>query len=161
LLSRLSEERSNEVRRDHFSALRDAVGVHGGVEVKSLGDGLMVSFSSAAEAVAAAAAMQRSIARLARRDPSVGLSLRAGISIGEATLEDGDWFGTPVVEAARLCAAADPSDPGQRPRAGDHLGGSRSDFEPVGPVSLAVARTGAAELGAGTLRPSACPIRRH
>jgi class 3 adenylate cyclase len=137
LLSRLSEERSNEVRRDHFSALRDAVGVHGGVEVKSLGDGLMVSFSSAAEAVAAAAAMQRSIARLARRDPSVGLSLRAGISIGEATLEDGDWFGTPVVEAARLCAAARPAQilvndlvPAIIRAAG------RSDFEPVGPVSL-------------------------
>ena len=48
----------------------------------------MVSFSSAAEAVAAAASMQRSIARLGQRDPSVGLSLRVGISIGEATLED-------------------------------------------------------------------------
>ena len=97
----------------------------------------MVSFSSAAEAVASAAAMQRSIARLARRDPSVGLSLRAGISIGEATLEDGDWFGTPVVEAARLCAAARP---GQIlvndlvPAIIRAAGGS--DFEPVGPVNL-------------------------
>jgi pimeloyl-ACP methyl ester carboxylesterase len=33
--------------------------------------------------------------------------LRAGISAGEVAREDDDWFGTPVVEAARLCAAAD------------------------------------------------------
>jgi len=32
--------------------------------------------------------------------------MRIGISAGEATVEDGDYFGDPVVEAARLCAAA-------------------------------------------------------
>ena len=31
-----------------------------------------------------------------------------GVSGGDATLEDGDWFGVPVVEAARLCALAAP-----------------------------------------------------
>ena len=30
-----------------------------------------------------------------------------GVSVGEATSEHGDWFGTPVVEAARLCARAE------------------------------------------------------
>jgi class 3 adenylate cyclase len=110
LLTRLGDEKGNEVRRDHVTALRDAVARHGGTEVKSLGDGLMVAFLSAADAVAAAVAMQRSIARVARRDTSVGLSLRIGISIGESTREDDDWFGTPVVEAARLCAAAEPGE---------------------------------------------------
>ena len=105
LLTRLGDDRGNEVRRDHLMALRDALGRHGGTEIKSLGDGLMVAFSSAADAVAAAVAMQRSIARLARRDTSVSLALRVGVSIGESTQEDDDWFGTPVVEAARLCAA--------------------------------------------------------
>ena len=108
LLTRLGDEKGNEVRRDHLAALRDALGRHGGTEVKSLGDGLMVAFSSAADAVAAAVAMQRSIARLGRRDSSVSLALRVGVSIGESTQEDDDWFGTPVVEAARLCAAAEP-----------------------------------------------------
>jgi class 3 adenylate cyclase len=107
LLTRLGDQKGNEVRRDHVAALRDALGRHGGTEVKSLGDGLMVAFSSAADAVSAAVAMQRSIARLARRDTSVGLALRVGVSIGESTQEDDDWFGTPVVEAARLCAAAE------------------------------------------------------
>lgn len=35
------------------------------------------------------------------------LGVRIGISIGEATEEADDYFGDPVVEAARLCAAAD------------------------------------------------------
>ena len=34
------------------------------------------------------------------------LDIRIGISAGDVTLEDNDCFGTPVVEAARLCAAA-------------------------------------------------------
>ena len=33
--------------------------------------------------------------------------MRIGVSLGEATSEDGDYFGEPVVESARLCAAAD------------------------------------------------------
>ena len=65
------------------------------------------------------------------------MSLRVGISIGEATLEDGDWFGTPVVEAARLCAAARPG----QILVNDLVpaiirGAGGSDFEPVGPVTL-------------------------
>ena len=34
--------------------------------------------------------------------------MRVGISAGEVTVEDGDVFGTPVVEASRLCGAAAP-----------------------------------------------------
>jgi hypothetical protein len=36
------------------------------------------------------------------------LSIRIGVSAGEATRENGDLYGPPVVEAARLCAAAAP-----------------------------------------------------
>ena len=32
--------------------------------------------------------------------------MRIGVSLGEATVEDGDYFGEPVVESARLCAHA-------------------------------------------------------
>jgi class 3 adenylate cyclase len=34
------------------------------------------------------------------------LEMRVGVSVGDATFEDGDYFGTPVVEASRLCGAA-------------------------------------------------------
>jgi tetratricopeptide (TPR) repeat protein len=41
------------------------------------------------------------------RSATEPLSVRIGVSTGEAVEEDGDYFGDPVVEAARLCAAAD------------------------------------------------------
>ena len=37
----------------------------------------------------------------------VPLSIRVGVATGEATEEDDDYFGAPVVEAARLCAHAE------------------------------------------------------
>ncbi|MEZ5144197.1 MAG: hypothetical protein R2726_17000 [Acidimicrobiales bacterium] len=45
--------------------------------------------------------------RLTRR--SRARDRRGRGSIGDVVAEDGDWFGTPVVEAARLCAACDAS----------------------------------------------------
>ncbi|HVF32566.1 MAG TPA: adenylate/guanylate cyclase domain-containing protein, partial [Acidimicrobiales bacterium] len=106
LLVRVGDPAGDEVRRSCFSAWRTAVAEHHGVEVKSQGDGLMVSFASAVDAVECAAALQGATHRLDRQRPGLGLALRVGISAGEAAADEGDWFGTPVVEAARLCAAA-------------------------------------------------------
>jgi class 3 adenylate cyclase/WD40 repeat protein len=109
LLTRLGDTASDIVRHDVFTALRRPVEVHGGDEVKSQGDGLMVAFrGDASDAVTCAIAMQQAMSGLDRHQPLLGLALRVGIATGEATSEDGDWFGTPVVEAARLCAAAAP-----------------------------------------------------
>jgi class 3 adenylate cyclase len=102
----LGEERAEFVRREHDRALIDAAQSNGGTVVKSLGDGVLVMFAGAAEAVAAATAMQRAI-DLQARNGGLALSIRVGISAGDVTLEDGDCFGTPVVEASRLCGAAD------------------------------------------------------
>ena len=101
-LTRLGEQ-ADTVRRSHFSALRGAVTAHGGEEVKNLGDGIMVSFRSAGAAVDCAVTMQQAIARLSRLHPH---EIRIGLSTGDVTLEEGDLFGPPVIEAARLCAAA-------------------------------------------------------
>ena len=137
LLSRLGDDANDALRREVFVALREPLSRHRGEEVKSQGDGLMVAFrSSAAEAVACAVEMHRSVHRLDRREP-LGLAIRVGLSLGEATFEEDDWFGTPVVEAARLCALA-------RPRqilATDVVRavvGSRGgfDFSPVGALVL-------------------------
>jgi class 3 adenylate cyclase len=122
LLDRLGDDAAHHVRRRHFALLRDALGHHGGREVKSLGDGLMVVFASAGAAVACGVAMQRAVA--ASEDP---LELRVGIASGEAVCEDGDYFGRPVVVARRLCDAAG--------------GGEVLVSEPVaGPVAGAEAR---------------------
>ena len=100
------EERAERLRRSHDRALADAARANGGTVVKGLGDGLLVMFAGAAEALAAAVAMQRAIDVLGRHE-AVSLLIRVGISAGDVTLEDGDCFGAPVVEASRLCAAAD------------------------------------------------------
>jgi class 3 adenylate cyclase/tetratricopeptide (TPR) repeat protein len=103
LSQRLSPESADEVRRGHFSVLRQAIAEAGGTEVKNLGDGLMVAFASASAALACGVAMQQGVERDNRgREHSVGV--RVGLSGGEVSREDGDYFGDPVVEAARLCA---------------------------------------------------------
>ena len=74
--------------------------------MKNLGDGLMVVFGSASAALACGVAMQQGVERDNRgRDASVGL--RIGLSGGGVSPEDGDYFGDPVVEAARLCTMCD------------------------------------------------------
>jgi len=107
LLTRLGEEPFNELRRAHFAALREQLARAGGSEVKTLGDGLLATFSSAAAAVASAVAMQQAAERQSRT-AGVPFTLRVGLALGEVTFEEGDVFGTPVVEAARLVGAARP-----------------------------------------------------
>jgi class 3 adenylate cyclase len=105
LMSRFGAEPFNTIRQAHFAALRGAIGCHGGDEVKNTGDGLMVTFGSVVDALRCAIAMQQATERHARTGPAP-IAIRVGVSIGEVTFEDGDVFGTPVVEAARLVGAA-------------------------------------------------------
>jgi class 3 adenylate cyclase len=72
---------------------------------KGLGDGVLVAFAGAAEALSAAVAMQQALVAFRSRE-GVALSMRVGLSAGNVTFENGDCFGTPVIEAARLCAVA-------------------------------------------------------
>jgi len=103
-LVRLGDRAWDDVRRRHFTALRAALAEHEGVEVKNTGDGLMAVFGSVVQAVDCAVAMQQNAQQVVVGGSPVGL--RIGISAGEAAQDQGDWFGTPVVEASRLCALA-------------------------------------------------------
>jgi class 3 adenylate cyclase/tetratricopeptide (TPR) repeat protein len=102
----LLPEAAETLRQTHFGLLRGAIAEAGGTEVKNLGDGLMVTFPSASRAMAAAVAMQQGIEQHNRRAEHQ-LAVRIGVSTGEATFDDDDYFGDPVIEAARLCAVAD------------------------------------------------------
>ena len=106
LASRLGHDAYEGLRHEHFTALRTAVTAQNGTEVKTTGDGLMLRFDSAANAVACAIAMQQATDGAVRRAHRHPLQIRVGVSSGEATHEDRDLFGPPVVEASRLCAAA-------------------------------------------------------
>jgi class 3 adenylate cyclase/pimeloyl-ACP methyl ester carboxylesterase len=106
LMQRLGDEQAERVRRAHFRALRDAVAARGGLEVKSVGDGLMVVFSSALDAVACAVAMQQAVHAHNQLGEDPPLGVRVGLDVGEPIREEADYFGTPVVIAKRLCDSA-------------------------------------------------------
>jgi class 3 adenylate cyclase len=105
LRQRFGDDRADEVRREHDRLVRHATDVHGGTEIKALGDGFMLVFDAAAEAVGAAVAMQQAVDRYSRRSPTA-VQIRIGVSAGDVTWEAGDCFGTPVIEASRLCDTA-------------------------------------------------------
>ena len=102
----LGDDRADEVRREHDQLVRDVTNESGGTVVKSLGDGFMLVFGAAAGAVGAAVALQRAVERFSRRAPGA-VRIRVGASAGDVVWEGDDCFGTPVVEASRLCDAAD------------------------------------------------------
>jgi class 3 adenylate cyclase len=107
LLSALGDDEAERLRRVHFGLLRDVANAHSGQEVKNLGDGLMVAFPSAVEAVACAIAIQQAVHRHNARQADDRLRVRVGLNVGEPIRDEGDYFGTPVVVAKRLCDAAD------------------------------------------------------
>ena len=105
LATSVDQGTSDAVRRAHFAVLRRAIADNDGTEVKNLGDGLMVVFDRPSAAINCAVAMQQ-LVHGANRDADVPLAIRVGLAVGEATSEDGDYFGDPVIIAARLCAVA-------------------------------------------------------
>lgn len=105
LRSRLGENTAEELRHKHDALAVGAVEANRGTLVKNLGDGIMATFTGASDAVTAAVAIQQAIGRH-NRSGAAALGVRIGISAGDVVFEGDDCFGTPVIEAARLCAAA-------------------------------------------------------
>jgi DNA-binding SARP family transcriptional activator len=103
LLERIGDVAAEKLRRNHFRLLRRAVTANRGRNVKNLGDGLMVVFGSALDAVNSAVAIQRAVELQNRRGKHGELRVRIGLSVGEPTIEEGDYFGMPVVVAKRFC----------------------------------------------------------
>lgn len=107
LLLALPAPEAEAVRSRHFQQMRNALAVHGGREVKTIGDAFMATFDAAADALGCAVTMQRLVARDASAS-GLPLALRVGVSTGDATKADHDFFGVPVIVASRLCARAEP-----------------------------------------------------
>ncbi len=98
--------RLQKLRRDIIDPL---IAEHGGRIFKSLGDGLLVEFTSAVDAVLGAAAVQAAIAAYnGELPPAEHLVLRMGLNSGDVIVEAGDLHGDGVNVAARLEALAEP-----------------------------------------------------
>src|SRR6266480_3260017 len=134
LSTRVGPGAAEEFRREHFAILRDAVEAGGGREVKNVGDGLMVVFQSCSKAVDCGVDMQQRLEQHNRRADEQ-LAVRIGISTGETDVDEGDYFGPPVVEASRLCNAAS----GGQVLCADlvrAMAREGHDFRPVGELDL-------------------------
>ena len=105
LTERLGDAGAREVLRTHERIVRDALGVHGGSEVKTMGDGFMASFSSASRALECAIALQRAFAER-NKSAQEPVRVHIGLNAGEPIAEDDDLFGTAVNLAARIAAQA-------------------------------------------------------
>jgi class 3 adenylate cyclase len=106
VLDRLGDEAAEELRRTHFSLLRRAVTESGGTEVKRLGDGLMVAFTSPVSALECAVKMQEAVAEHNRDRPGQTLQVRVGVHAGEPLQDADDYHGSAVVVAKGLCDQA-------------------------------------------------------
>jgi class 3 adenylate cyclase len=93
-----------EVLRKHNEIVREELALHSGFEVKSQGDGFMLAFSSARDALRCARGIQRAVAD----SGSNGLQLRVriGVHTGEPIREADDFYGKAVILAARIAAEA-------------------------------------------------------
>ena len=83
--------------------LDPAVAEYGGRVVKTIGDGFLVEFSSAVDAICCALGVQSTLAEREGR-----LRLRMGVNVGDVVIEDGDILGDGVNIAARLESVSEP-----------------------------------------------------
>ena len=98
--------------RSFSSAVRDSLlPRHGGRVVKSLGDGLLLEFDSAANAASASLAIQQAIgAYNVDRVPQSHIHLRLGAHISDVVVDHDDIYGSGVNLAARLASIAGPAE---------------------------------------------------
>jgi class 3 adenylate cyclase/DNA-binding SARP family transcriptional activator len=92
-----------------FAVFRELAPLNGGQVLKTMGDGAMVEFGSAREAMSyALAAQERLVGLAADMPPERQIRFRIGIHLGEVQHLDGDVYGHIVNVASRLEHLAEP-----------------------------------------------------
>ena len=91
--------------REHNSLVRQQVEVHGGYEVKTIGDAFMLAFGSARKALQCAVAIQRTF-NDRNESAEERLHVRIGLHTGEVIHEAGDFYGKHVILASRIAEKA-------------------------------------------------------
>ena len=102
MMTRLGDEENQVLLSSHSRIIREKLEEHGGLEVKTTGDGFMIAFYSAKKAVTCAVEIQRELQEFNLQNPDRQLKVRIGLNLGEVIKEDEDYFGSAVVIAARI-----------------------------------------------------------
>ncbi|MEE9280556.1 MAG: adenylate/guanylate cyclase domain-containing protein, partial [Myxococcota bacterium] len=105
LLERLGDLAAHQLVQAHNAIVREQTKAHGGHEVELRGDGFLLAFASARQAVLCAIALQRAL--LARNEAdSEPIRIRIGLHTGEAIKDADKFFGKSVVQAFRVADLA-------------------------------------------------------
>jgi len=107
-LTQRDEALALKLGREHEEIVRPLLVLHGGREVKALGDGFLTEFGSALDASRCAIDIQRTFYVRNRKPGVVSIELRIGIHVGDVVHRDKDLFGDAVNIASRIEPLADP-----------------------------------------------------
>jgi class 3 adenylate cyclase len=109
LTQRLGDRAAMEIVDLHDRLVREALGRTRGREVKHTGDGIMGVFVTADDAVRCAVEAHAALRDVAH-STSEPVRIRVGVAAGEPLERNGDFFGSTVQLAARLCTQAQPGE---------------------------------------------------
>jgi class 3 adenylate cyclase len=106
----LGDQRWRSVLQAHNTLVREQLARHGGTEIKTNGDGFLVTFPSPRRAVQFAVGVQDALADYRTRHPETPIEVRIGVHAGEVERDGIDVVGRNVTVACRLCDVAAPGE---------------------------------------------------
>jgi class 3 adenylate cyclase len=125
----LGDARWQDVRGQHDAIVRSQIARYRGREIKTMGDGFLVTFDGPARGVKCA----RTIADAVR---TLGIEIRAGLHTGEVAFEGGDIAGLGVAIGARVVGQAHANEVLVSQTVKDLVAGSGLLFEDAGEHEL-------------------------
>jgi adenylate cyclase len=109
LMGRAEERTLSQLKTFRKTLVDPAIVTHRGRIVKTTGDGMLVEFASAVDAVRCAVEVQREMGKQNASVPQeLRIEFRIGIHVGDIIFDDNDIFGDGVNIAARLEGIAEP-----------------------------------------------------
>ncbi len=108
-LAQRNEALALELLEEHRGVLRELFPKYQGTEIKTTGDGFLVEFASALDAVQCAVEIQKALVERNQAQPAERqVSIRIGIHLGDIVRKQGDVYGGGVNIAARIEPLAEP-----------------------------------------------------
>jgi adenylate cyclase len=108
MMSRSEDETHERFARHSSELIEPTIDKYNGRLVRSMGDGILVEFSGAVDAVRCALDIQRGLAARQANEKKDRIQLRIGINFGNVLVDQRDIYGNSVNIAARLEALATP-----------------------------------------------------